>query len=224
MEMLSLAATGRDNATKAKVLRRNGRVPGVVYGYKTENASIECDEAAVTRAYTKAGENTLVELEIGSKKVPVLFHGVQFHPVTDKVVHVDFLAVDLTKELEAEVPVHHDGESLAVKDLAGILVTPLDHVLVRCLPTALPKEFRIDISALTELHSTITVASLKAPAGVTILTNPEEVLALVQEKRVEVEETPTAPAEGEAAAAGAEGAAPAAEGAAAPEAKKEEKK
>lgn len=220
---LTLSANSRDLATKAKVLRRTGRVPGVVYGFKTETTSFDVDEQLVTRAYAKAGENTLVELDLAGKKIPVLFHGVQFHPVTDKVSHVDFYAVDLTKEIEVPVPVHITGESLAVKDLAGILVTPLDHVTVRCLPTALPKEFILDISPLTELHSTLTVAALKLPAGVTIVNDAEEVLALVQEKRVEVEETPAAPAEGEAAAAGAEGA-PAAEGAAAEGEKKEEEK
>lgn len=217
---LTLSANSRDLATKAKVIRRSGRVPGVVYGFKTENATFDVDEQAVTRTYAKAGENTLVELDLSGKKIPVLFHGVQFHPVTDKVTHVDFYAVDLTKEIEVPVPVHFEGESIAVKDLNGILVTPLDHVTVRCLPTALPKFFNLDISPLTELHATLTVAALKVPTGVTIVNDPEDVLALVQEKRVEVETTPTAPAEGEAAAAGAEGAAPAAEG----EKKEEEKK
>ncbi len=220
---LTLSATTRDSAVKAKVIRRTGRVPGVVYGNKVATLTFECDEAAVTRAYAKAGENTLVELDLSGKKTPVLFHGVQFHPVTDKVVHVDFYAVDLTKEIEVPVPVHITGESLAVKELNGVLVTPLDHVTVRCLPTALPKEFIVDISSLTELHSSLTVASLKVPAGVTIVNDPADALVLVQEKRIEVEETPvTAPAEGEAAA-GAEGA-PAADGAAPAGEKKEEKK
>ncbi len=218
---LTLSANTRDSATKVNALRRSGRVPGVVYGYKTETASFDCDEAAVTRAYAKAGENTLVELDLAGKKVPVLFHGVQVHPVTDKVIHVDFYAVDLTKEIEVPVPVHIHGEAPAVKNFAGILVTPLDHVTVRCLPTALPKEFVLDVSSLTDLHSTLTVAALAVPKGVTILEEPDTMLALIQEKRVEVEETPATPAEGEAAAAGAEGAAaPAAEG----EKKEEEKK
>lgn len=217
---LTLSATARDSATKAKVLRRAGRIPGVVYGYKTEVASFDCDEVAVTRAYTKAGENTLVELDLAGKKVPVLFHGVQVHPVTDKVIHVDFYAVDLTKEIEVPVPVHIQGEAPAVKNFAGILVTPLDHVTVRCLPTALPKEFVLDVSSLTELTSTLTIAALKVPAGVTIVEEPETMLALIQEKREEVEETPAAPAEGEAAAGAAGAAAPAAEG----EKKEEEKK
>lgn len=218
---LTLSASARDSATKAGALRRSGRVPGVVYGFKTETTSFDCDEAAVTRAYAKAGENTLVELDLAGKKTPVLFHGVQVHPVTDRVIHVDFFAVDLTKEIEVPVPVHIEGEAPAVKNVAGILVTPLDHVTVRCLPTALPKEFKLDVSSLTDLQSTLTVAALKVPAGVTILEEPDTMLALIQEKRVEVEETPAAPAEGEAAAAGAEGAAaPAAEG----EKKEEEKK
>ena len=209
MEKITLSASARDLAVSPSAMRRAHSIPCILYGNKVENTPLACEEAALKRAYAKAGESTLVQLDVAGKTVPVLFHAVDFDPVSDRLTHVDFYAVDMNKELEAPIPLKFVGESLAVKDALGILVTPRNEVTVRCLPADLPHELEVDLSALAELHSAITVADIKLPKGVAVLDNPEEVVALIQEQRKE-EEAPAAPAEGEAAAAGAEGA-PAAE-------------
>jgi large subunit ribosomal protein L25 len=203
MAMLPLSATVRDLKTKPSHLRAQGQVPGVLYGPKAENLHLSCTEIVLLKTFAIAGENTLVELDLGSKKVPVLFHGVQFDPVTDRLTHVDFYAVDLTQDIEVPVPVHYTGESSAVKDHNGIVVTAMDHVTVRCLPTKLPKEFVVDLSVLTELHQTFSVADLQTPEGVTIVNEPTDVLVVIQERRQEEAAAPVAatPAEGEAGAA-----------------------
>ena len=220
MDMVALAAAARGSGVSAKQLRLQGVVPAVVYG-NVENTLIQCGEKDVRKAFMKAGESTLVELDVGGKKIPVLFHVIDFHPVSDRISHVDFYAVDMKKEVEATVHVELVGESPAVKDSAAILITPLDRVTVKCLPSKLPHSLKLSIEKLTEFGSTLTVADLDLPEGVGVLEGPETVLALAQEPREEEVEAPPVAAEGAVEGAAAEGAAPA-EGEAAPAA--EEKK
>ncbi|TSC57105.1 MAG: large subunit ribosomal protein L25, partial [Candidatus Peregrinibacteria bacterium Greene0416_62] len=134
MDMVSLTAEARDIGIKPKVMRRSGKVPCVVYGSGTLNQSITCERTDLNRVYTKAGESTLVELSVGSKKVPVLIHQMDLDPVSGQITHIDFYAVDMTKEIEAKVPVRFTGESCAVKDLGAIFVVAHEHVTVKCLP------------------------------------------------------------------------------------------
>lgn len=212
MDMVTLSTATRSTDISARQLRRTGVVPCVVYGNKTENVSFQCEVVALTKAYTRAGESTLVELDLGGKKVPVLFHDVKFDPMSDNISHVDFYAVDMNKEVEADVAILFEGESLAVKE-GGILVTTLDTITVRCLPKNLPHNLPIDLSKLVDMESQLTVADIAVPNGVTLLSEPDTVIAIVQEPRAEeVEEAPATdaaagatPAEGAAAAPAAEG-------------------
>lgn len=216
MDMVSLKAEARDATIKPKVMRRAGKVPCVVYGSGTTHQSIVCDRSELNRVYTKAGESTLVELSVGSKKIPVLIHETDLDPLSGQLAHVDFYAVDMTKEIEAKIPVRFTGESIAIKDLGAIFVIAHEHVTVKCLPKDLPHELVADISGLKEFHDVITVASLQAPAGVKFKDSAETVIAVVQEPREEEVVEVAAPVEGaEGAAATAEGAAAGAEGAAA---------
>lgn len=212
MDMISLKATARDAKAKAAVLRRKGVVPAVVYGHKT-NMSIQCMERELHLAFARAGESSLVELDVEGKKIPVLFKDVSFHPVSDREIHVDFYAVDMTKEIETTVPVQFTGEAPAIKTLGGVLVVAHDHVKVRCLPSNLPHHIPVSIAGLEAFHSTVSVKDLIVPKGVKVMDDLSTVLALVQEPRKEEEVVVAAPtAEG---AVPADGAAPA-EGAAAP--------
>ncbi len=218
MDKVTLKATARDQKSTAKQLRRAGTVPCVVYG-NADNAQLQCSHVDLRQAYVKAGESTLVNLDVDGKTVPVLFHQMAFDPVTGAFSHVDFYAVDMNKEVETEVALHFEGESLAVKE-GGILVTPISHLNIRCLPKDLPHNLPVSLESLAEMHSAITIKDVKVPAGVTVLDDLELVVATVQEPRKEEEVVAAAPAaDGAAPAAGA----PAAEGAA-PAAKKEEKK
>jgi len=225
MDMLVLQASARSKDNTVKALRRAGQVPGVVYG-NADNTTIQLEEVALKKAYIKAGESSLVELDVGGKKLPVLFHAIDFDPVSDRMIHVDFYAVDMKKEVETEVHIRFSGEAPAVKELGAILVTALHAVKVRCLPANLPHDLEADLSKLAEFGSTLTVADIKVPNDVEILNAKDDVIAIAQEPRAEeVEEAPAAatPEGAEGAPAGAEGA-PAAEGAAAPGAEKKQEK
>lgn len=208
MEKITLQAASRTAEDNVKDLRRQNRVPGIVYG-NIENAMLHFDEVTLKKVYQKAGESTLVELEVEGKKVPVLFHSIDADPVSDRMIHVDFYAVNMKKEVEADVHIRFEGESPAVVDKSAILVTALDTVTVRCLPANLPHDLPVDLSKLDDFDTTITVADIVVPEGVEILNDKEDVIAIAQEPREEVEEEPVVAeaAEGATAEGGAEGAA-----------------
>jgi len=211
MDMVSLTATARDTAKKAKDHRTEGLVPCVVYGNETKNMPLSCVYNEIFKAFVSAGKSTLVDLDVAGKKVPVLFHAIDFDPVSDRIIHVDFYAVDMKKEIEAKVSVRFEGEAPAVKEEGGVLVTVLDHVTVKCLPTKLPHDLAVSIESLVAFHDSLAVSDLQVPEGVVIQEDPEMMIATIQEPRKE-EVIEVAPVEDEEAEALAEGEEPTAEG------------
>lgn len=220
---IPLSVSARDAKENVKSLRKVGEVPGVVYGNQTKNTPIKCNAKALHGVYVKAGENTLVDVDLGGKKVACLIHAISFDPVTSAYEHVDFYAVDMTKKVTTHVPVIFEGESPAVKTLGGVLLTVHSQLEVTCLPTDIPSHFTVNLNSLENLRDSITVGKLKVPAGVTVKESPETAIIIVQEPRKEevievvaavVAEGAVpaegAAAEGAAAAPGAPGAAPAA--------------
>jgi large subunit ribosomal protein L25 len=218
MDMIPLPATVRDASAKPRALRRSNKVPCIVYGYDVKNLAVLCDEKSLHKAFAKAGESTLVELDVGGKKIPVLFKDISFDPITSREIHADFYAVNMKEEIETLVPVKFTGEAPAVKDLAGVFVVAHEHIRVRCLPSDLPHELLADISGLAEFHSNISIKDIAFPKGVKVMDDPATVVATVQEPRKEEEITPAPTAEGAVPAEGAAPAegAPTAEGGAAP--------
>lgn len=203
---------------KTKHLRKRGRIPAVVYGYEVKNQSVECAEQEFHKVFVKAGESTVVDLTIDKKKVPVLIHHLTCDPVTGQYAHIDFLAIDLTKEVTTHVPLRMIGVAPGVTELGGVLVHPRETLTVRCLPKDLPHAIDVDISSLKNFHDAVTVAALTLPPNVKVAEKAEEILVSLQPPRKEEEVAPVvaeaATAEG-AAAAGA----PVAEGADASEKK-----
>lgn len=213
---IPLSVNPRAADENAKHLRKAGEVPCVVYGNATKNTSLKCNAKELHGVYVKAGENTLVELELDGKKTPCLIHAISFDPVTSAYEHVDFFAVNMTKKVTTRVPIVFRGESPAVKALGGVLLTVRDELEVSCLPSDIPSEFIVDLSVLENFRDSITVGKLDIPAGVTIEDAADAAIVIVQEPRKEevIEPVVTAaegavPVEG----AAAEGTAPAAAGA-----------
>ena len=197
MDTISLETGKREEGVSAAQLRKQDTVPCVVYGFEVENTSLQCDHNTLLKAYMKAGENTVVELDAAGKKVPVLFHSIDFHPVTEKILHVDFYAVNMKQDIEANIPVNFTGEAPAVKDLGGVLVTVLDNITVRCLPADLPHSIEVDISSLENFGDTIVVANDTIPDKVTLVTEEDATLATAQEPRRAAEPDPADGEEGE---------------------------
>jgi large subunit ribosomal protein L25 len=211
----TLAAEARDVTGKAvKRLRAAGRLPAVVYGHGVESSNLTIDTREFDQLRRHLGQNALVDLRVDGKKAnPVLIHDVQIHPVNRRPLHVDLFLVRMTEELTVDVPLATTGSSEAVNGLGGTLIHPTETIRVRALPDHLPQSIEYSIDSLVDFDSTIQVRDLAIPGDVTLLTEPDEVVAKVLPPRIEIEEVPIAPEEGEEGAeAAAESEAPAAEG------------
>jgi large subunit ribosomal protein L25 len=210
----SLAAEPRDIVgKKVAALRRDGRLPAVVFGRGLESTSVSVDTHDFELLRRKIGSNALVDLSVGDGKAqPVLIHGVQVHPVTRRPLHVDLFLVRMTEELIVDVPLVPIGTSVAVVDEGGTLLHGLESVKVRALPDHLPQSIEYSIESLVDFDAAIHVRDLEIPSDVTLLADLDDVVAKVQAPRVEVEEAPVLAegeegevAEGEGEAATAEG-------------------
>lgn len=203
---------------KVKQLKKQGFIPGNVFGLNKASESIELNTATFSKLVNEHGDTTLIYLQVGDdKQVPALIGEIQYNPVTDQPIHVTFKRVNLNVKVTAEIPVEVVGE-FTVADATAILTRNV--LEVEALPADLPEMFEVSVAGLTEVGQTIGFADLAYDRSkINILLSAEELespLVIVQEVKEEVEEVAT-PAEGEA---GAGGTTPTTEGAAesAPEA------
>ena len=198
--------------------RREGLVPGVVYGKDEPSTNVQVDAKTFETLYRAAGRTSVVKLHLpGSKKTSSAFiKSVQRHPLSGQPLHVDYLVVNLNVEMEVDVPLTFTGEAPAVELSGGTLLHNLSSVRVKALPNDIPHEISVDVSTLTSLDVAIHVKDLNLNRDlVQVLTDGDTLVATVVPPRVEVEEEPVA-AEGEELegepAEGAEGEAAPAEG------------
>jgi large subunit ribosomal protein L25 len=213
----TLAAEHRDITGKAVArIRKSGRVPAVVYGHGVDSSNVSLDAHAFDLLRKHTGPNALVDLSVdGAKANPVLIHDVQIHPVSRRPLHADLFLVRMTEELTVDVPLVATGESHAVAELNGTLLHPTETVKVKALPDHLPQSIEYSVESLVDFDATIRVSDLVIPEDVTLLTDPDEIIAKVLAPRVEIEEVP-AEVEGEGEEGEAsEGETPTAEGGAA---------
>ena len=228
-ENINLKAQTRQSGKHfSRALRREQKIPAVIYGPKVENMDIWVSEIELTKYNKQKFENTIFVLESDDKKLnalKVLKKDVDIHPVSRRPTHVDFYALDMTKEVRVEVELRFEGKSIGIKE-GGLLNITRRTIEVECLPTAIPAFFELDITNLA-LGDSIHASDVQAPEGVKIITLPTETLCTIVAAQEEVAATPVAAAADAAApAAGAPAAtaaAPAA-GAAPAAAKKDEKK
>jgi len=189
MSEITLKVKTRDQDSKESLnsLRQAGQIPAVFYGIKNKPVSLLVDYLPFEKVFAEAGENTVLSLEIGNKKEQVLVKDVQYHPVTDRFLHVDFLAIDVTKKITAMIPFEFVGVSKAVKDEGGVLVKSIDEIEVECLPTDLPKEIEVNVELLNTFDDVIKVGDLEIPDKVEISLKEEDVVATVTPPRSEEE-------------------------------------
>lgn len=170
---------------KVKKMRKEDLIPAVMYGNKIASQNLTVNYIDFKRAYSKAGESALLELEVAGKKVNVLIHDTQLDPMSGKVSHIDFFQVNMKEEVETEIPLEFVGESAAVKALGGVLVKNMDAIAVKCLPADLPEKYEIDLSALATFDDVISVKDLKISDKVEIMIDGETVIAMVSAPRSE---------------------------------------
>jgi large subunit ribosomal protein L25 len=186
MHILQVEKRSEGGATAA-VLRREGKVPGVVYGAHHEATPIVISLIEFKKALAAAGEATVVSLAGLGEAVPTLIHEVDLDPLTSAPRHVDFYAITKGEKVQVHVPIEFVGESAAVKAGAN-LVKVLHEIEVEADPMQLPHDLKVDISALAALNDQIHVKDVKLPEGVTLVTSEDEVIVIAQEVAQEREE------------------------------------
>ncbi|MEI6339470.1 MAG: 50S ribosomal protein L25 [Verrucomicrobiota bacterium] len=179
------AETGRNALIK---VRARGAVPAVFYGAKDASSNLEVLKKDIDRLLSHAvSENILVELEITDGGTITnrlsLIQEVQRHAVRDQVIHVDFHAVSMTEEIEAEVVLEPVGESIGVKSMGGLLQQNMRSLGIRCLPQNLPEMIMVDVSALS-VGDSLHVRDIKLPEGVFATPDAELTVFLVSEPSV----------------------------------------
>lgn len=203
---VELRVTPRDTlGKKVKALRREGITPANIYGNKVESVAVQVPSHDLLQVLKTAGRNDIVYIQLdGGDARPTFVHDIQTNPITDQILHVDFLQIDLSKKIKIDVPLRLEGTPPAVDTYQGILVQSLDHVTVEALPIAVPSFIDVDVTVLTEIDQALHVSDLPLPEGVEMVTDGEQLVAKVappvvekvEEEVEELEEGAEAPAEG----------------------------
>lgn len=187
MTTLNAQIRNNSNKTETKDLRTAGQIPAVFYGFKKDVTSLSVDKKEFVAAFKQAGETSTITLKTDSGDFDVMIHDVQHDPVSGVPIHIDFLAVDMTKEVEVDVPLEFTGNSEAVKG-GGVLVKVMHELSVTALPAKIPQHIEVDISKLVTIDDIITLGDLKLPAGVKFTDeNTERVVASVTAQQEEQE-------------------------------------
>jgi len=178
-EIVLTADTSRVTGTRSsRRLRREGRVPAVIYGLGQDPVSIDVDWPELRRALTTdAGVNAVIHLEFDGDKQMSIVKDIQRHPVRRDVTHVDFLRIDPKQDVTVDVPVVMTGEAKEVTDADGMVDQNMFTLTVNSAPDSIPNELEVDISGLT-IGDSLRVADIVLPAGVTTDVDPEETVAV----------------------------------------------
>ena len=159
-------------------LRRDGKVPGVLYGLGQDPETFSVDYGELRGALTTdAGLNALIQLSVNGTKQLSILKTLQRHPVKDEVIHVDFVRVDPKQELAVEVPIVLEGIAKKVTDQNGMVDQTMFSLAVLSLPDAIPNELTADVSEL-EINDAIRVSDVVLPEGVRTEVDPEEAIAV----------------------------------------------
>ncbi len=182
MKHPKLVVQKREVVGKAvKKLRKEGILPANIYGKDLKSIPVQVPTKEFQGLYKQVGKTGLVDVELDGAIHPVLIHNIAMNYLTDMPLHADFFKVNLKEKITSQVPVVLVGEAQAVTDKVGMLITPMSEVEVEALPEELPENIEVNVEKLAAIDDQITAGDVKAPKGVTILTDPAQVLVKVAE-------------------------------------------
>lgn len=180
MEEVVLKANLRTLLGKqVKAIRREGKLPAVIYGHHIEPISIVLDQREAVKSLAGLAPSALVTVDVDGTTHKALVREKQRNKISGMLLHVDFLAVSMTEKLRSQVYLEIVGLAPAIKDFSGVLVTGFDEVEVECLPQDLPERIVVNVSGLAKIGDGIYVRDLAVPAGVKILEEPDTMVALI---------------------------------------------
>jgi large subunit ribosomal protein L25 len=189
MAEVTLEVTRRENTGKeqAKKLRRDGKIPAVVYGGHKEPVAITVDRKAVSELVTKSEHGVrsvfLLKMAGTDQQRHAMIKEITIDPLTRRMKHIDFVRVVMDEKIKVTVPVHLNGTAAGVKE-GGILDWQVRDVHIECLPTAIPDSIEVDVTPLGG-HEYYRVKDLTLPEGARVLDDPERVVVGVTHARVE---------------------------------------
>lgn len=189
-DQLSLEVTRRDTSGKeqAKKLRREGKVPAVVYGGHREAVPIVVDRKNVSELITKSPHGVrsifLLQLAGTDQQRHAMIKDIQIDPVSRRMTHIDFVRVVMDEVVRVTIPVHVIGLAVGVKNGGGVLDFQARELHVECLPNAIPDTIDIDVTSL-DIHDFIRISDLPVPEGVKVLDDPDRVVVSVTLARAE---------------------------------------
>lgn len=174
-------------------LRDTGQVPAVIHDHGKPSLHVSGDFIKLNKIYAEAGKHHPVQLHVGSKQQLAMIKDVDYEPAKRQMRHVVFQAIKQDEKVTAEIPIVLEGEVPAEK-ISLMVITSLDTVEVEALPNNLPDQLAVDASVLAEVGDKIHVSDIKAPSGVTILTEPETTIATVEMPKDQIAEADAAQA------------------------------
>ncbi len=170
-------------------LRKEGQVPAVIHNHGKESINVTGDFVKLTKVYHQAGKHHPVNLTVGGKTHLALIKGADFGPAKHELRHLVFQAIRQNEETEAEIPVVFKEDVEIPAEKASLMVLKqLDTVQVKALPRDLPDQLVVDPSSLAEVGDSLSVADLVIPKGVTLLTEPENQIAIVEMPKDQIAE------------------------------------
>lgn len=164
---------------KVSQVRNQGLVPGTIYGPKIQPFSVQIPYRALELTLLKAGGTNLIDLVLDGKTHTVLAREVKRDPIKRTLQHIDFYVVDLATKIRTSVPLHFINESPMVTQKRGVLITGPAAITIEVLPGELLHSIEVDLAQLKNLGDSITVGDLKLGEGITIIDDPEEMLAKI---------------------------------------------
>lgn len=178
---------------QVKALRRDGILPGVVYGPASEPTAIQMNSREATRVLRTIKGTQLIDLVIDGETKPVLLQDIERHAIRGDLEHVDLYAPDMDKPLKVYIPINITGQSFAVESLSGVLVRGITELHIEVFPRDLIANVTVDIGALQQIGQSITVKDVAVPGTVKVLDDPDTMLARVtyQAKEEDLSAAPT---------------------------------
>ncbi|MEG7284394.1 50S ribosomal protein L25/general stress protein Ctc [Bacillus sp. 0909A] len=201
--MATLTAKERTGFTRSSLrdIRTSGHVPGIIYGKDTANKPVSLDSVELIKTLRDEGKNTVLTLDVNGEKHAVMVTELQTDPLKNEVTHADFQVVNMSEEIEVEVPIHLTGEAIGVKN-GGVLQQPLYTLTVKSKPKAIPQSIEADISGL-DVNDVLTIEDLPAGGDYSFNHESDEVVASIlppqqqDAAETDAEETADAQPEGE---------------------------
>ena len=167
-----------------KELRQNKKIPGVYYSYDASNLLFQIDESEIRNAINSKAN--IFSVNVGGKDQDVIFKSVQYHPITDAIIHIDLYGVDMDKAISIKIPIHFVGTPVGVQSEGGVLITSLNELEISCLPADIPDNIEVDISEVT-LGANIQAGDITLDNKLELVTNIDSTIVSVTHAIIEEE-------------------------------------